>query len=711
MNTVKFDICDKGVYGLKNPTVIIVLIRQNLDGDYVLYADGKEIKYSIRNVQIENKIAIKAPVGDCAVVTLAYKDGENEQIICQLKNTFPLRLKNKSFAMIKNFKNKILAFKNLIVHGCGVLWKNYHFIIPPREWIKILKKIVKRLKQGSVVYYGNPFDKYDYNEWIKNYEVIPEITELEYKPLISILIPTYNIGAKYLSQCLDSVLGQTYDHFEICIADDCSTNQETLSVLKYYENKDSRIKVVYRKENGHISKATNTALEIATGEYVGLLDNDDLLAPHALFEVVSVLNKDRTVDMIYSDEDKLDLNGKRCDPNFKPDYSPDTLLSLNYICHFTVIKKELMEKVGGFEVGLEGAQDSDLFLKVSETAKNIKHIPKILYHWRMIPGSTSMDISNKDYATDKGMIALENALKRRHIKGIVHKDPVSTYYQIEYVHDEPKVSIIIPTKDHADITENCLKSIYTKTTYKNFEILLVDNNSEKAETLELFEKYKSQYDNFKVIEAKMPFNYSKINNLAIKQSDAEIIVLLNNDTQIITPEWLTIMVGYALQKHIGAVGAKLLYPDYTIQHGGVIIGLGGVASHAYIGEKRNFTGMFGRMRVPYNYAAVTAACLAIQKSKYDEINGLEENLTVAYNDVDLNLKLLEKGYYNVFLPQVELLHHESKSRGLDTEGEKYKRFMREESYMHNKWEKYINKDPFYNENFTRKYWFVLDKKN
>ncbi|MBM6840539.1 glycosyltransferase [[Clostridium] spiroforme] len=710
MKTVKFKIYDKGIFGLKNPTAIIVLDKQNLNGDYFLFADGKRIKYSLRTVQIENKIVFEGSVGSYRNIELVYIEGSTKYVICTLKNTLLFRIKNKSIALVKTSINKVIALKNLFNHGCSVLWKDYHFLVPPSEWKKIVQRFIKRIKQGNVPYFGNPFDSFDYREWIKDFEYNEPEIELTYKPLISILIPTYNIGAKFLSQCLDSVLNQSYQNFEICIADDCSTNQETLSTLKYYQNRDKRIKIVFRKENGHISNATNSALEIANGEYVGLLDNDDLLAPNALYEVVKALNDDYTIDMIYSDEDKLDLNGHRCEPHFKPDFSPDTLLSLNYICHFTVIKKELMEKVGGFEVGLEGAQDYDLFLKVTEQTKNIKHIPKILYHWRMIPGSTSMDISNKDYATDKGKIALENALIRRKIQGTVHKDPISTYYYIEYHHDNPKVSIIIPTKDHAEITRKCLNSIYEKTTYENFEILLVNNNSEEKETFELFDFYNKKYSNFKVIDANMPFNYSKINNLAIKQSDAEIIVLLNNDTEIITPEWLTMMVGYAKQKHIGAVGAKLLYPDYTVQHGGVIIGLGGVASHAYIGEKRDFLGMFGRLRVPYNYAAVTAACLAIDKSKLLEVSCLEEDLMVAYNDIDLNLKLLEKGYYNVVLPQVELLHYESKSRGLDTEGEKYKRFMKEENYMYNKWQKYIRNDPFYNKNFTKKYWFVLDKK-
>ncbi|MFR2989477.1 MAG: glycosyltransferase, partial [Faecalibacillus sp.] len=319
---------------------------------------------------------------------------------------------------------------------------------------------------------------------------------------------------------------------------------------------------------------------------------------------------------IYSDEDKMDLNGKRCDPNFKPDFSPDTLLSLNYICHFVVIRKSLIDSVGGFEIGLEGAQDYDLLLKITEITNSIRHIPKILYHWRKIPGSTSMAISHKDYAIDTGKRVLENALKRRGINAIVHKDPVSTYYYLEYIKkDNPLVSIIIPTKDYADITRVCLESLYNKTAYKNFEVLLVNNNSEKQETFDLFEEFSEKYSNFRVIDANIPFNYSKINNLAARQADGEILVLLNNDTEIIQEDWLDIMIGYATQSHIGAVGPKLLYPDLTIQHGGVLIGLGGVASHAYIGEDRTFWDP-GRLRVLYNYAAVTAACLVIEKNKF-----------------------------------------------------------------------------------------------
>ena len=428
---------------------------------------------------------------------------------------------------------------------------------------------------------------------------------------------------------------------------------------------------------------------------------------------VAVLNNDQKLDFIYSDEDKLGLAGERCDPHFKPGWSPDTLLSLNYICHLAVIRTKLMREVGGEEVGLEGAQDFDLFLKITEKTDRIYHIPKILYHWRMSEGSTAAKLDNKDYASDKGKIAIENAIRRRKLNADVEQDEASTYYRVKYkTKKEPLVSVIIPTKDYAKITEKCLESVFEKTTYNNFEVLLVNNRSEEEETFELFEKYKKKYSNFRVIDADMEFNYSRINNYAVEQAKGEVLILLNNDTEIITPEWMEFMVGYAVQPHIGAVGAKLLYPDNTIQHGGVILGLGGVAGHAYIGKSRNELGMYGRLRVPYDFGAVTAACLCVEKKKYVEVHGLEEkNLTVAFNDIDFNMKLNKKGYYNVLLPMVELYHYESKSRGMDTTPGKKERFEREVRFMQQKWGKDLVNDKCYNPNYSLNWDFVLDRKD
>ena len=330
----------------------------------------------------------------------------------------------------------------------------------------------------------------------------------------------------------------------------------------------------------------------------------------------------------------------------------------------------------------------------------------------MTPSSTSMKIDNKDYASDNGKKAIEEALKRRKINAHVVKDEKSTYYRVTYDFEkQPLVSILIPTKDQPKVTRACLESIYNKTTYENFEVILIDNGSVEKETLELLDKFKKEHKNFRVLTKDIEFNYSKLNNWAAKKAKGDYLVLLNNDTEIITPKWLGLMVGYAKQPEVGAVGAKLLYPDDTIQHAGVILGLGGVASHAYLGSQCDDLGLFGRLRVPYNYAAVTAACLCVSKEKFEEVGGLEEDLKVAYNDVDLNLKLLERGYYNVVLPMVELYHHESKSRGSDFAPDKIKRFNSEQDYMWEKWGNMLENDKFYNPNFSNRMWFVLDRES
>jgi GT2 family glycosyltransferase len=702
-------IATQSINGIKNPLLTLRGTINKKNYQFIVKADNKEIEFTI--TYNGDDFILNAPFSkEVKKIEVYVKTEENTYLIFSQKNCLYRRLKNRIVNTIRRSLVVIKAIFITLVKGIKFFWKEYHFLVPIRLWKKYARDFVDRVKQRSVKTFYDPLDVNDYNKWLEENKSVVEYNELKYRPLISVLIPVYNIGEKYLSECLDSVLNQSYDNFEICIVDDCSTNVKTINTLKKYETIDKRIKIKYRKENGHISTATNDALSMAKGEFIALVDNDDILDKDALYEVVNVLNKDK-YDFIYTDEDKINLYGKRCEPNFKPDFSPDTLLSLNYICHLSVIRKKLVEEVGGFEIGLEGAQDHDLFLKISEKTDKIYHISKILYHWRMAKSSTAMTISNKSYATDKSKIAIENALKRRNIKGHVEKDSISLWYRVVYEYDkEPLVSIIIPTKDYAETTETCLKSVYEKTEYKNFEVLLVNNNSEEKETFELFDKYKKEHDNFKVIDANFEFNYSKINNLAIEQAKGEYIVLLNNDTEIITPNWLNIMVGYAMQPHIGAVGAKLLYPDETVQHAGVILGLGGVAGHAYIGSKREDCGIYGRLRVPYDYGAVTAACLVVSKKKFLEVGGLEEELKVAYNDVDFNIKLLKAGYYNVCTPQVEAFHFESKSRGLDTTTEKYQRFLQESNYMHEKWEKELANDRFYNSNFTKKIWFMLGKK-
>ncbi len=587
------------------------------------------------------------------------------------------------------------------------MWKEYHFLIPPRIWKRNFKYLINAIF-GNGTGILDPLNRAEYSKWLKASKKKTEYEELKYRPLISVLVPVFNVEARYLKECVESILGQSYDNFEICIVDDASSNKETLALLRGLEENE-KIRIKYRKENGHISRATNDALEMARGEFVALVDNDDVLEPDALYEVVRVLNKNRGVDFIYTDEDKISVDGEYSDPNFKSDFALDSFYSSNYISHLAVLRKTIVEEIGGFREGFEGAQDYDLYLRFFEKSKRILHVPKVLYHWRMIPGSTAMENSNKNYALERGRRAVEESLKRQGVKGEVKIAKDCPYYYIEYaLSKEPVVSIIIPTKDLAKITEKCLESIYKKTTYKKFEVIVMNNRSEEKVTFELFDRYKSKYDNFRVIDADFEFNYAKINNLAVRESRGEYLILLNNDVEIVTENWIEVMVGYASQKHVGAVGAKLLYPDDTIQHGGVIMGLGGVASHAFVGSMGDAVVWGGRLSVPYNYSAVTGACLVVAKKKWEEVGGMDEKLKVAYNDVDFCLKLLRAGYYNVLVPMVKLYHYESKTRGADDKGEKKVRFDWEQDFMYKKWSGEIKNDVFYNPNYSRRVGYKLD---
>ena len=725
-NISYINVRDAHVHGIINPAFIM---RGNCDlKKYSLEAivDGQKRRAQFNpDLATDNyELYLQLSDKDYKIEIYLIHDDKRE-LICTRVNTLFKRIKSKIRTLLQKICEGLSKFKTKIglnIYAFGkefkFIVKNYHCILTPSR-LKESWQRIKQTKRNRAKNFGliNFFNQKEYLEWLAKVELpIEENPHFEYNPLISICIPVYNVERKYLSECIDSILNQTYENFEICLSNDCSTLLETIDTLNEYEQKDKRIKVYHRKENGHISRATNDALNMATGEFIGLMDNDDILARNALAECVKVLNENKNLDFIYTDEDKMDMNGLRCDPHFKSDYAPDTLLGSNYICHFEIIRKSLIDSIGGFRVGYEGAQDYDLFLRVLEqtTVEKVYHIPKILYHWRKIEGSTAATIDSKGYAVERGRMAVEDALKRRNINGTVSIHPKVPYYLVSYGYSkEPLVSIIIPTRDYADITENCLKSIFEKTTYQNFEVIIMNNTSEKKETFELFNKYKQKYSNFRVIDANYEFNYSKINNQGVREAKGEYLVLLNNDTEIITPNWLEIMVGYAMQPHIGAVGAKLLYPDNTVQHAGIILGIGGIAQHCFIENPREDVGFYGRLSVPFNYSAVTAACLMISKEKYNEVNGLEETLQVAFNDVDFNLKLIDKGYYNICLNHVELYHHESKSRGDDTidmKSEKYRRFVSEHDYMKDKWGYLLYNDRFYNPNLSLKKAFVLDKK-
>lgn len=585
-----------------------------------------------------------------------------------------------------------------------------------RLWIKAKKGFKYMAKNGiSHTIQRAKIEKLrnqaSYPNWLARNEVLDieamtqEIATFHYQPKISIAMPVYNVEEKWLRLCIDSILNQVYTNWELCMADDASTDANVKKILTEYQQLDERIRVVFREQNGHISEATNSALAIATGEFVALLDNDDELAINAFYEVVKVLNENPELDLIYSDEDKIDMDGNRSDPAFKPDWSPDLLLGTNYISHLGVYRRSILEEIGGFLKGYEGSQDYDLVLRFTEktTKERIKHIPKVLYYWRMLPTSTAVDQGSKGYAFEAGLRAVQDALVRRGINGHATHGAANGLYDVYYdIESEKLVSIIIPTKNGYKDVQRCVSSIIEKTTYQNYEIIMADNGSTDPKMHELYAEFEQQLPGrFFVESIDIPFNFSTINNRAAKKAHGEYLLFLNNDTEVITENWLTLMVSFAQQERIGCVGAKLLYPNNTVQHAGVILGLGGVAGHGHYGYPHGDLGYFGRLAINVNYSAVTAACLLMKKADFDAVGGFEEAFTVAFNDVDLCLKVQALGRDNVWLHEAELYHFESQTRGYDDKGKKKKRFEQEKVMMEEKWGPLIENDPFYNPNLTR----------
>lgn len=563
--------------------------------------------------------------------------------------------------------------------------RNLEAIVPYRKREsmlanKLLPENSKRRKLAKKVYVklkalknrqtnGKSSTSVSYSTWIKDVEpflwVAPK--EYSYSPMVSILVPAYNTPEKYIKPLIESLRSQTYNNWQLCIAD-ASTDDERSKQIESLSTLDGRIFYKKLTKNLGIAGNTNEALKLAKGEFIGLLDHDDVLSPHAIQEVVDALNKNTKADIIYSDEDKLSDDGtERQLPFFKPDWSPDLLLGVNYITHFLVIRKTLFDEIGGIRKGYDGAQDYDLLLRATEKTKQIVHIPKILYHWRLADGSTAKTVGEKNYADDAGQRALRDAVSRRKIKAdIVEIKERPTNYRLRYhlPKNEPKVSIIIPFKDKAELLRQCVESILTKTTYNNYEIILVSNNSVEDETHSLLEALKVNKQ-IKVYTWNKPFNYSKINNFGVRKSSGEYVLLLNNDTEVITPEWLNELVGVASQPKVGAVGPMLLYPDKKngIQHAGIILGMGTMAGHVFRHRQPGEWTDFGNNIWPRNFIAVTAACLLVSRKLYDSVGGLDETFTVAGNDVAFCIKLYEAGYKNIYWPFVQLYHYESVSVG------------------------------------------------
>lgn len=529
----------------------------------------------------------------------------------------------------------------------------------------------------------------------------------EFKPVISILVPLYNTPKQFLEEMIDSVRKQTYSKWELCLAD--GSDGEHSYVGDYcckLTKSDKRVKYLKLEENKGISENTNVCLSLSTGQYIALFDHDDLLHPSALFEYVKVINEEKA-DFIYCDESTFVKDGNNgfniVLNHHKPEFSPDTLRSYNYICHFTCFSRKLYDIVGGFNKEYDGSQDYDLILRLTEKAEKIVRIPKLLYFWRSHEFSVASSVSAKPYVVNVAQMALSAHLKRVGLKGTVKNSYAPTTYKIEYeISGNPKISIIIPNKDHIDDLDKCLNSIYLKTTYNNYEIIVVENNSVENETFEYYKKIVECNKNTNVVYwDKKVFNYSEINNYGIKHASGEYILLLNNDIEIITPNWIEEMLMFAQRKDVGAVGAKLYYPDDTIQHAGVILGIGGVAGHAHKYFDRNAYGYVSRACISQNLTACTAACLLIRKDVLDEISGLDESFAVAFNDIDLCMRIRQKGYLIVFTPYAEMYHYESKSRGLEDSPEKIKRFNNEINKFQNKWAKELKQgDPYYNPNLT-----------
>ena len=569
---------------------------------------------------------------------------------------------------------------------------------------KIFKSLYNRIFRKQSFYYQNE----RYKNWMKNNEPTQEELEKQKKqefkinPKFSVVVPMYNTPKKYLEELVECLINQTYGNWELCLADGSPNKNEDLNKII---QKDKRIIYKLLDENKGISGNTNEALKLANGDFIALLDHDDLFPVFCLYELVKTINENPEVEFIYTDEDKIqEEKDKRCEPHFKPDFAIDTLRSNNYITHLAVFKKELMDKLGGFRDKYNGAQDFDIIIRATENTDKIIHIPKILYHWRINPNSTAMLSDSKPYAYEAGIKVIEDHLQRQGLKAkVTHGGDIKGVYQVEYeVEGNPSVSIIIPNKDSVKLLKKCINSIQKLTTYKNYEIVIVENNSTRKSTFKYYKKLES-VKNIKVVYyPEKGFNYSKIINYGVKNSTGDFIVQLNNDTKLLTPTWLEKFIGYAQREDVGAVGARLYYKDMSIQHAGIEIGIGGLAANMFVNTPKNIHAYFGRECTTRNVSAVTGACLFTKRSIYEEVGYMNEDLAVAFNDVDFCLKIREKGYLIVYNPYIEFIHYESKTRGYEHSEEKNERFEKESNKFKEKWKEILDKnDKYSNINFSK----------
>lgn len=572
-------------------------------------------------------------------------------------------------------------------------WKNYGLK-------NTIKKVCQKLSGQRD--YGN------YEDFLKKYGVKEEELArqrqevFENGPCFSIAVPLYQTKEKYLREMIESVQAQTYTNWELCLADGSGREHSLQPVVGEYIAKDKRIKYCLLDSNEGIAGNTNEALKMADGDFVVLTDHDDLLSPEALYQCAKAVQKEPQTDVIYSDEDKVDMSGKKFfEPHFKSDYNIDLLCTMNYICHLFVVRKDVMERAGLFESCYDGAQDHDFILRCTEKAEHIVHIPKVLYHWRCHAQSTSENPESKLYAFENGCKAVKAHYDRIGIPAEVEQGPFYGMYRTHYLwKEQPLVSILIPNKDHAADLKKCMDSIEEKSTYRNFEFIIVENNSTEEETFAYYKEIEKR-DNVRVLYYKEDFNYSRINNFGAKEANGEYVLLLNNDTEMIEPDSIKEMLDVCMRPDVGIVGAKLIFEDNTIQHAGVIIGFGGVAGHAFIGQDRDDNGYFSRIISVQDLSAVTAACLMVRRSVFDEVEGLNEEFKVAFNDIDFCLKVRKAGYLVVYNPYAQFYHYESKSRGQEDSADKVARFQQEIGLFGERWGELLEHgDPYYNPNLT-----------
>lgn len=619
-----------------------------------------------------------------------------------------------------NFLTKIKSHFNLFIF---IFKKSFEIVLSMgvlELFRMMLNKQSEFITQAEINFKYKIWLRENYPKQIELIDQKHKSKKFLYKPKISIVTPTYNTPIKLLEECIKSVLKQSYENWELCIVDDASSDNYVRKIILNYAQKDKRIKYLFRKTNGHISTASNNALKIATGEFVGLLDHDDFLWPNALFKIVELINKKPYTKFIYSDEDKITEDGlSHIEPFFKPDWSPDYIRSINYMSHFAVISKELISEVGGFKIRYEGAQDWDIYLRIINILEEkghthvidqqnpIQHIPNILYSWRQSAGSTASKTAGttiKRYAYENQKKVLVDDLKRRGYKGEVLSTKYLGLWRTKYDFiKKPLVSIIIPTKDNYIYIKSTLNSIFDRSTYKNYELIIVDTGSKDEKVFKFYDQVMEEHKNIKLLKWKRAFNFSVVCNYGVSKSRGEYILLLNNDTQIISHDWIESMLEHAQRKEVGAVGCKLLYPNGTIQHAGVVLGIinddnilptaGHIFKKVFDGDQNSSFQMINSLK---NYSAVTAACLLISKEKYFLVNGFDPNYKIAFNDVDFCLKLLNLKFNNVYTPFTRLYHHESVSVGPLNSGNRNKRLYNKELMkMFDKWGRFVKNDPFY----------------